>query len=58
MLQCNDPVLLPSVAALAVEERCVCVAVFQPSNPGALSGDGSLQRGKPQVYDLELLVQP
>jgi hypothetical protein len=56
MLQRADHVLLSSVTALAVEERCVRVPVFQPSDSGALPGDGSLQRGKFQVRDFELLV--
>jgi hypothetical protein len=42
MLQRTDPFHLTSVAALAVEEHCVRVAVFQPSNHGALPGDGLL----------------
>lgn len=56
--EAEDPVLLPGIGALPVEERGISIAIFQGSNARALLGYGALHGREADVGELEGLVEP
>lgn len=53
-----NPVLLPPVRALAMEEGCIGVAVLEERDAGSLAGDGALEGGEAKVGCFNMTAEP